>query len=213
MQSARQSLVHLSDSLRASFSDQVRAEADSLSREVMRRRAEIVQLQEARERTINDLPGVVTLDSLNSYYASRWSEASFSETFDTQSGSISFLKRDFTFAYLRSPRNIAFIRMGRERDSYSSREVIQAWLREAAEAKQRQGYQRVYLRSGPAEYGEYTEGMYRNGDAYIKTFFRYSRVQGTYDRFSLQYDFFIEIGSTARAKRYKAEQYSSRIGS
>lgn len=213
MSSARSELLALNDSLRRGFTARLRSEADSLAQIVSRRRSEILALEETRQRTIRGLPGVVTLDSLNSYYASRWNETSFAESFDTRAGTITFTRSDFTFAYLRSPRDIAFIRIGRERDSYTSREVIQAWLRESAEAKQRQGYQRVYSRSGPAEYGEYTESLYRKGDAYLKTFFRFSRVQGTYDRFSLQYDYFVEVGSTSRADRYKDEQYGARIGS
>lgn len=213
MASAYSNLIALSDSLRKGFTARLQSEVDSLALVVFQRRAEVLALEEARQRTIRGLPGVVTLDSLNSYYASRWKEPSFAESFDTRAGSLTFSKADFTFAYLRSPRDIAFIRIGRERDAGTSREVIQAWLRESAEAKQRQGYQRVYVRSGPAEYGEYNESMYRKGDAYLKTFFRFSRVQGTYDRFSLEYDYFVEIGSTARADRYKDEQYAARIGS
>lgn len=210
---ARRDILTLRDSLRRSFTAGVRREADSLAALVVQRRSELLAIEDMRRRAQQGLPGVVTLDSLNSYYAQRWNESGFVESFDTRAGTISFGQSAFTFAYLRSPRDIAFIRIGRNRDSFTSREIIQAWLRESIEAKQRQGYQRAYVRSGPAEYGEYTESLYRKGDAYIKTFFRFSRIQGTYDRYSLEYDFFVEVGSTARAERYKAEQYNSRIGS
>jgi hypothetical protein len=213
MNEARRDLAALSDSLQRTFTASVRREADSLAILVAQRRSELLALEDRRRRELQGLPGVVSLDSLNSYYAARWNESGFLETFDTRAGTISFGQSAFTFAYLRSPRDIAFIRIGRTRDSYTSREMIQSWLRESIDAKQRQGYQRVYARSGPAEYGEFTESLYRKSDAYIKTFFRYSRIQGTYDRHSLEYDFFVKVGSTARADRYKAEQYNSRIGS
>ncbi|MDX2261488.1 MAG: hypothetical protein SFU84_07290 [Gemmatimonadales bacterium] len=210
---ARTALAASADSVRASFTADLRRELDSLGSERSARVATIAALEESRRQHLRGLPGAVSLDSLNSYYAARWNDPGFGETFETSAGNLGFTKSHFTFAYLPSTRDVAYIRIGRENDSFTSREAIRAWIREATEIKQLQGYTKVYLRSGSAEYGEYTEGLYRKGDSYFKTFFRYGRVQGTYGRYSLQYDYYIEIGSTARAEQYRLERYNNRLGS
>jgi hypothetical protein len=210
---ARVEMTATAESLRKAFAENLRHDVDSLETARKERLVEIERLNGELERSFRGLPGSVTLDSLNAYYAQRWNEASFSESFETSAGVITFDKPDFNFAYLPSSKEVAFIRIGRTRDSYSSREIIRAWLREATEMKTRQGYRKVYVRSGPAEYGEYTEALYRNGDAYFKTFFRSARVLQTYGRYSLQYDYFVEMGSEGRAERYRTERYNSRLGS
>ena len=193
--------------------DRLREEVDSLERYRATLRVVIEEEAQERRRAQNGLPGTVSLDSLNSYYAARWQEAGFSESFETSAGPIVFTSGHFTFAYVPSTREVAFIRVGRERDSFTSREAIRAWLREASDLKQRQGYVRVSQRAGPAEYGEFSEALYRKGDSYFKTFFRYGRVLETYGRYSLQYDYYAEVGSTARAERYRLERYNNRLGS
>jgi hypothetical protein len=209
----RAELSEVADSVRRSFTASLRTEVDSLERQREMNLRGLQNAEDAKRRLLQDLPGIVSLDSLNAYYSARWNESGFSESFETTAGEIRFAKSHFTFAYVPSTRETAFNRIGKERDSYTSREVIRAWLREATDNKQRQGFTKVYLRSGPAEYGEYTEALYRNGDAYFKTFFRYGRVLETYGRHSLQYDYYAEVGSSARADRYRTERYNSRLGS
>jgi hypothetical protein len=55
--------------------------------------------------------------------------------------------------------------------------------------------------------------MATKGDMYFKTYFQYERVQGTYGRHSLQYTYYVEIGSEVRKARYELEQYNQKLGS
>lgn len=206
-------LKKTADSVVAVATARLRHDVDSLmaARTDAERRLEAIA--ESQAQAIRGLPGSISLDSVNSYYAARWSEAGFTESFETAAGAISFWKSNFTFAYVPSTRDVAYIRIGKDGDGATAREVIRAWLGEAAELKMRLGYTRAYQRSGPTQYGDYSESLYRKGDSYFKTYFRQSRVQGTYGRHSMEYDYFVEFGSTARADRYKLETLNSRIGS
>jgi len=55
--------------------------------------------------------------------------------------------------------------------------------------------------------------IYKKGDLYFKTYYQYERVLETYDRHSLQYNFFIELGSLKRKDQYMSEQYNIKTGS
>ena len=206
-------LARVADSIVLAASSKLRSDVDSLMTVKRSLGLQVAEIEESRAQVLRGLPGTVSLDSVNAYYVSKWNEAGFSEAFETAAGNISFWKSDFSFAYVPSSRAVAYIRIGKNDDGGTSREIIRAWLKEAAELKIRLGYSKSYQRSGPAEYGDYTEALYRKGDAYLKTYFRQSRVQGTYGRFSLEYDYYIEFGSAARADRYKLETLNSRIGS
>lgn len=202
----------VSDEEARAFEDRLR----QLTAEVSRREAELAALKAERDRTLNGLPEQVDLDQLNDYYAAKWKTETgyFSavETFNTALGPITFQKSDFTFAYVPSSKRLAWVKIGKD-DSTENSELIKAWINESERAKMRLGYTREYRRTKPADYGEYTEALYRKGDMYFKTFLQYQRVQGTYGRHSLQYTYYVESGSTARKQQYELEHYNEKLGS
>jgi hypothetical protein len=155
---------------------------------------------------------MVDLDQLNDYYSSKFKNNSGYEQFQTQRGEISFYSSSFDFVYARNPFQLACLRIGKK-ESTENAELIKAWLNESANAKIRLGYRNIYSRTKNAEYGEYTEKFYEKGDLYFKTYFQYERVQGTYDRHSLQYTFYVETGSKERKARMELEQYINKLGS
>lgn len=172
--------------------------------------------EEKLNRALNGLPEQIDLDKLNNHYAEIWSKQSNDygavESFNTAQGSISFQKRHFSFAYIPSSEKIAWLKIGKD-NSQENSELIKAWLDEAERAKVQLGYAREYRKTKPSDYGEYTESLYRKGDAYFKTFLQFQRVQGTYGRHSLQYSYYVEIGSEARRQKYELEQYNQKLGS
>jgi len=176
------------------------------------------EIQAERARAEAGLPGQVNLDELNDYYHRKWqskqglSYLNSIESFETEHGSINFDKTDFSFVYIPSSGKLARLRIGKSNSTLNS-QLINAWLDESAEVKQRQGYRLIYNRTRNADYGEYTEKMYRNDDMYFKTYYQYERVQGTYDRHSLQYTFYVEVGSKSRNEQYEMEQYNQKLGS
>ena len=195
-----------------SFENQLKILKKNIEKEQKR----LNQLQEKKQRIYNNLPDQVTLDELNDYYANKWKSTTSSygtfESFQTKLGQLSFYKGDFSFSYIPSSRKVAWIKIGKEQSTTNS-ELIKAWLNESASAKVRLGYHLIYNRTRPSDYGEYTEKLYRKGDLYFKTYYQYERVQGTYGRHSLQYTFYIEVGSELRKKQYKLEQYNNKLGS
>jgi hypothetical protein len=61
--------------------------------------------------------------------------------------------------------------------------------------------------------GQARERHYAKGDMYFKTFFEYKSVRGMNDRDSLQYDFFVEVGSESRSEAATLESYNQKLGS
>jgi hypothetical protein len=61
--------------------------------------------------------------------------------------------------------------------------------------------------------GQAKEKHYTKGDMYFKTFFQYKSVRGMNDRDSLQYDFFVEVGSESRSETARLESYNKKLGS
>jgi hypothetical protein len=187
-----------------------------LSTALSKRKAELKAAQAERDRVLNGLPEQVDLDQLNDYYASKWKQNTSSygtvESFNTTLGAIGFLKTHFSFAYVPSSKRLAWLKIGKN-DSTENAELIKAWLDESTQAKVRFGYVRKYRTTKPSDYGMYTEALYRKGDMYFKTYLQHQRVQGTYDRHSLQYTYYVEVGSETRKKQYKLEQYNQKLGS
>ena len=187
-----------------------------LAVEVAKREVELKNAQAERDRVLNGMPEHVELDQLNDYYAPKWKQQTgylgTVETFNTALGPIGFQKSHFAFAYVPSSKRLAWLKIGKD-DSSENSELIKAWLEESARAKVRLGYTRQYQRTEPSDYGEYTEALYRKGDMYFKTYFQYQRVQGTYDRHSLQYTYYVETGSEARKQQHELEQYNQKLGS
>lgn len=199
--------------------EQARALEERLKRlnaEVSKLEAESRNAQAERDRVLNGLPEHVELDELNDYYAARWKQKTgyigTVETFNTSQGSIGFQKNHFSFAYIPSSKRLAWLKIGKDAVTENA-ELIKAWLDESVRAKGRLGYVRQYRTTKPSDYGEYTEALYRKGDMYFKTYLQYQRVQGTYDRHSLQYTYYVETGSDARKQQYELEQYNQKLGS
>lgn len=177
----------------------------------------IKSLREESARAVSGLPEQVELDELNQYYTelfSRNAANSFTsiESFTTSVGQINFQKQHFAFLYLADSGELVSMRLGKEASTENS-ELIRAWVEEATRAKVRFGYSKVHERKRPSDYGEYTEALYRKGDMYFRTFVQHQRVQGTYGRHSLEYTYYVEIGSTARSERFQLEQYNKKLGS
>jgi len=103
------------------------------------------------------------------------------------------------------------VKIGKANSTENS-ELIKAWIEESAAAKEKLGYVRQYRTTKPSDYGEYTEALYRKGDMYFKTYLQYQRVQGTYGRHSLQYTYYVEIGSEVRKRQYDLEAVQSKTG-
>ena len=201
------------DSMAANRLKRYRLALDSVSRAVQTQSELLAEVEVASARARASLPGMVTLDSLNEYYVSRSRGTSLTESFYTSRGSIGFVARNFDFRYVPSTGRLASLRIGKTGDASNRAELIQAWLDEAARAKVKLGYVRQYRRTRPSDYGEYTETLYTRGDLYFKTYYRYDRVQGTYDRYSHQYTYYVENGSTSRREQFELEQYNQKLGS
>jgi hypothetical protein len=201
----------ISDQQARALEDRLR----QLAIEVSKREAAVRSAEAERDRLQNGLPEHVDLDQLNAYYAELWKKetgyASTVESFNTSLGPIGFRKSHFTFAYIPSSRQLAWLKIGKDESGENS-ELIKAWLEEAGRAKMRLGYVQQYRRTKPSDYGESTETRYTKGDMYFKTFMQYQRVQGTYGRHSLQYTYYVETGSDARRKEYELEQYNKKLG-
>lgn len=228
IESARQeALKSLRDTVASSLTVSAKAVSDEqaqalegrlrqLAVEVAKREVELKNAQAERDHVLNGMPEHVALDQLNDYYAEKWKQQAgyfgTVETFNTVLGPIGFQKSDFAFAYIPSSQRLAWLKIGKK-DSSENSELIKVWLEESVGAKVRLGYTRQYKRTKPSDYGEYTEALYRKGDMYFKTYFQYQRVQGTYDRHSLQYTYYVETGSAARKQQYELEQYNQKLGS
>lgn len=173
------------------------------------------EIKQNYKRIENGLPELVELDDLYKNYSYKVSDIDHMfnvEEFLTSKGSISFDSSDFEFAVLPSTNKIAWIKIGKENSTLNS-ELIKAWLDEASYAKEKLGYKLNSNKTNPSDYGEYTRKIYKKGDLYFITYFQYIRVQGTYNRHSFKYNFYIKIGSDKRTKHYQLEQYNKKIGS
>jgi hypothetical protein len=54
--------------------------------------------------------------------------------------------------------------------------------------------------------------MHSNGDMYFKTYFQFERILETYGRHSMQYTYYVEIGSKQRREQFQLEQYARKLG-
>lgn len=219
LQSLRDAVLgELTVSARALSDEQVRLLEERLQKltiEVSNREVQLKKIEQLRDRIDRGLPELVELDQLGRDYSVRLKGAGYYgaiDTFNTSLGPITFARNDFTLAYIPSSHRLAWLKIGK-RDSGDNSKLIKSWLDEAESAKLRLGYIRVYRTTNPSDYGEYTETLYRKGDMYFKTYFQHQRVQGTYDRHSLQYTFYVETGSDSRRQQYELEQYNQKLGS
>ena len=211
------SLRQQTESLISDSLTSYRNQLDNLQKQIVKNEERLEQLKADRSRISKGLPKSVDLDQLNDYYLKKWNKNKISrfgviETFNTSRGPINFFESDFSFVYVPSTHQIARIKVGKEKSTQNS-ELIKAWLAESAAAKIRLGYWRKYKRIKPADYGQYTEALYKKGDLYFKTYVQTQRVLETDGQFSLMYTYYIEMGSEARDKQCDLEQYNQKLGS
>lgn len=215
--STLESLRQQTESLISDSLTSYRNQLDNLQKQIAKNEERLEQLKAERSRISKGLPKSIDLDQLNDYYLKKWNENKTSrfgviETFNTSRGPVKFLESDFSFVYVPSTHQIARIKIGKENSTQNS-ELIKAWLAESAAAKIRLGYWRKYKRTKLADYGQYTEALYKKGDLYFKTYLQSRRTQGTEGSHFLQYTYYVEMGSEARDKQCDLEQYNQKLGS
>jgi hypothetical protein len=193
-----------------------RAELQHIQDEIEFERSRLSELAETRQRAEAGLPELIELDDLNTYYGDKLAEATSLhatiESFHTSKGTLSFKKDDFGFQYVPTTRKLARLRIGKE-DSTIDPEIIKAWLSDAESAKSKLGYRLISDNTVNKNDGQAKEKHYTKGDMYFKTFIEHKSVRGMNDRDSLQYDFFVEVGSESRSETARLESYNKKLGS
>jgi hypothetical protein len=193
-----------------------RTELQQIQEEIDSERSRLSELSETRQRAEAGLPELIELDDLNAYYGERLNEATSLlatiESFQTSEGTLSFDKNDLGFQYIPSTGQLARFRIGKE-NSIINPELIEAWLSSAESAKSKLGYRLISKNTKNTNDGQAQEKLFKKGDMYFKTYFYTKSVRGTNDRSSLQYDFFIEVGSESRAEAARLESYNQKLGS
>jgi hypothetical protein len=169
-----------------------RAELQQIQEEIDSERSRLSELVETRQRAEAGLPTIAS--------------------FQTSKGTLSFEKDDFGFQYVPSTRKLARLRIGKENSTIDP-EIIKAWLSDAESAKNKLGYRLISDNTVNKNDGQAKEKHYTKGDVYFKTFFQYESVRGMNDRDSLQYDFFVEVGSESRSETASLESYNKKLGS
>ena len=177
------------------------------------------KLEKDIEAKLMNIPEIVSLDDLGKKYE-RLTQGKRANTFleryvlffETDRGVIAFKPSHIQVARIPSSGLVAWVRVGKA-NSTEDAELIKAWLRTAEQEKRRLGYKLVYSRKRIVDYGEAIERKYIKGDLYFVTYFRFARVQGTYARYSFEYTYYIEWGSTERRKQYYLESYNLKLGS
>jgi hypothetical protein len=203
--------------------DVTRGEIESFERKIETLREsvdekdrELAQKRTAIDRLDQGLPELVDLDALGEYYDRKIKvdspEFSRVESFRTAAGVLAFAKKDIQVIRASKSREVILVRIGKK-DTSESAELIGAWLAESEGAKTKLGYVRQFKKERPADYGEITETLFHKKDMYFRTYFQFERVQGTYDRHSFEYTYFVEIGSRSRRERYELSQYNRKLGS
>lgn len=200
-------LINFSDSLIAIRLEIFKQELFNIENQIVIEKKKLSEIQINKQRALNNLPEVVSLDELYEKYKSNRSE-----TFYTSKGQISFSSYNFSFLNVPSTGDVAYIRIGKDESSENSA-LIKAFLDESASSKTRQGYSLVSNKEYPADYGSYRIKKYTKGDAYFLTYYQYTRYQGTYNSKYFRYKYYIEIGSTKRKQQFENEQFNSKLGS
>lgn len=193
-----------------------RAELQQIQEEIDSERSRLSELVETTQRAEAGLPELIELDDLNTYYGEKLAEAESLQatiaSFQTSNSTLSFEKGDFSFQYVPSTRKLARLRIGKENSTIDP-EIIKAWLSDAESAKDKLGYRLISDNTVNKNDGQAKEKHYTKGDMYFKTFFQYKSVRGMNDRDSLQYDFFVEVGSESRSETARLESYNKKLGS
>lgn len=193
-----------------------RAELQHVQDEIELERSRLSQLSETRQRAEAELPELIELDDLNTYYGRKLNEDTSLhatiETFQTSKGTLSFEKDDFGFQYVPSTEKLARVRIGKQNSTIDP-ELIKAWLADAESAKSKLGYRLISDHTKNTNVGQAKEKHYEKGDLYFTTYFQSKRVRGMDDRHSLQHDFYVEVGSETRSETARLESYNQKLGS
>ena len=203
----KEDLLNHTDSLLAASLNQYSQKLKTIQDQIVVKNKELNEIKVNRQRAINNLPEIVSLDELYEKY-----REDRSESFYTSKGTISFRTYNIRFMNVPSTNEIASIRIGKE-DSDEKSALIKAFLDEAADSKRKQGYVLTSNKEVPTDYGSYRIKTYTKGDGYFTTYYEYTRYQGTYNSTYLRYNYYIEIGSKSRSKQFKTEQFNSKLGS
>jgi len=211
-------IQYLTNSIAQKYSKQLKSEIEEDISRIEALKSEIRSLQQRKEAAELDIPEIVSLDDLGKKYtklkATR--QSGYIErdvlAINTNRGTITFRPSEIEIARVPSTGLVAWIRIGKK-NSTEDEELIKAWLSESIQAKKALGYIYVYRKSKTDDYGEYFETKYSKGDSYIITYFRYIRTLETYNRYSMRYTYYIEVGSDTRKQQYMIEQYNSTNGS
>lgn len=131
--------------------------------------------------------------------------------FQTSVGSIKFTASDFVFEWVPSTSEPAWFRFGKAASTESS-ELILAFIAQAQAIKRAEGYLVATNRTVQTDYGEAQETLLRSGDMYFRTWYQFERVQGTYDRVSFRYTYYVESGIETRRARAQEERYAQFLG-
>ena len=192
------------------------SELDDLIKKKRDTEDQLRKLKEDNARAINNLPSKVELEDIRRHYADKLRNSNSYydtvESFETEHGTISFQASDFDFKLIPSTGHLAWIRIGKDNSTLNS-EIIEAWLEAAIWSKEKQGYINIEDDKSPTDYGQAHARVFKKGDMYFKAYYQYSRVSGTYGRHSLQYKFYIEIGSFQLKEQARLEDYNQKIGS
>jgi hypothetical protein len=193
-----------------------RAELQRIQEEIEFERSRLSELAETRQRAEAGLPELIELDDLNTYYGKKLNEDeslhATIESFQTSEGTLAFDKNDLGFQYVPSTGELARFRIGKENSTVDP-ELIKAWLSDAESAKSKLGYRLISDNTKNTNDGRAKERHYTKGDMYFTTYFQHKSVRGMNDRHSLQYDFFIEVGSESRSETARLESYNQKLGS
>lgn len=200
-------LVNFSDSLFLIKLEKYKQELFTIESQIVSEKKKLNEIKISKQRALNNLPEVVSLDELYKKYKNNRSES-----FHTSKGRISFSSYNFSFLKVPSTGDVAYIRIGKEESSENSA-LIKAFLEESAKSKTKQGYRLVSNKEYPSDYGTYRVKKYSKEDSYFITYYQYTRYQGTYNSTYFRYKYYIEIGSTKRKQQFENEQFNSKLGS
>jgi hypothetical protein len=153
------------------------------------------------------------VDVFFTYYNNVRNGSSYSPlvSFTTSVGDISFVNENFEFRLSPPNNNPAWFQLGKKESTENS-ELIKAWLDDVEQSKKALGYLQADSTTKKSDYGEYTIKTFVKGDMFLTTHFQYERVQGTYGRHSLQYTYFVKVGSTKLNKAGRLMEYSNKLG-
>lgn len=193
-----------------------RTELQQIRDEIELERSRLSELSETRQRAEVGLPELVELDDLNTYYGNKLTEDeslhATIESFRTSEGTLSFDKDDLGFQYVPSTGKLARFRIGKESSTIDP-ELIKAWLADAESTKKELGYRLIANNTKNTNDGQAEERHFTKGDMYFKTYFYSRSVRGMNDQHSLQYDFYVEVGSESRSQAARLESYNQKLGS